>query len=149
MRPNFGDGLIRQSEHRNANSENILYTDRFSKAVSLLAGVDFRREAPRALNLDKADAAGVFIPDTSNNLTINFYSPFAALDGTVLHVLHYNAGYRLDQVTMDNQDLLRPDLLLQPSCNSQFAEGNVDLSAAAVDFVLAFGFTELRTGLST
>ena len=108
VRPNFGDGLIRQTEHRNVNSEDILYTDRFSKAVSLLAGVDFRREAPRALNLDKADAAGVFVPDTSNNLTINFYSPFAALDGTLLHVLHYNAGYRLDQVTMDNQDLLRP-----------------------------------------
>ena len=26
----------------------------------------------------------------------------------LLPVLHYNAGYRLDQVTMDNQDLLRP-----------------------------------------
>ncbi len=107
VRPNFGDGLIRQSEHRNVNSEDVLYTDRFSKALSLLAGVDLRREAPRDLNLDKADAAGVFIPDTSNNLTINFYSPFAALDGTLLHVLHYNAGYRLDQVAVDNQDLLR------------------------------------------
>jgi hypothetical protein len=110
VRPNFGDGLIRQSEHRNANSEDMLYTDRFSNAVSLLGGVDFRREAPRALNLDKADAAGVFIPDTSNNLTINFYSPFAALDGKLLHVFHYNAGYRLDEVTVDNQDLLRPSL---------------------------------------
>jgi hypothetical protein len=108
VRPNFGDGLIRQSEHRNVNSEDVLYTDRVNKGASLLAGVDFRREAPRALNLDKADAAGMFIPDTSNNLTINFYSLFAALDGTLLHVLHYNAGYRLDRVTMDNDDLLRP-----------------------------------------
>src|SRR2546427_10435846 len=108
VRPNFGDGLIRQSEHRNVNSEDVLYTDRLSKAASLLAGVDFRREAPRGLNLDKLDSAGVFIPDTSNNLTINFYSPFVALDGTVFHVLHYNAGYRLDRVTMDNEDLLRP-----------------------------------------
>jgi hypothetical protein len=108
VRPNFGDGLIRQSEHRNVNSEDVLYTDRFSKSVSLLAGFDQRREAPRDLNLDKFDeAAGVFVPDTSNNLTLNFYSPFVALDGTVFHVLHYNAGYRLDQVTMDNQDLLR------------------------------------------
>ena len=108
VRPNFGDGLIRQSEHRNVNSEDVLYADRFNKAASLLAGVDLRREAPRALNLDKADPSGVFVPDTSNNLTINFYSPFAALDGTVFHSLHYNAGYRLDQVTVDNQDLLRP-----------------------------------------
>ncbi len=55
VRPNFGNALIRQSEHRNVNSEDVLYTDRFSKAAFLLAGVDFRREAPRALNLDKAD----------------------------------------------------------------------------------------------
>ena len=52
VRPNFGDGLIRQSEHRNVNSEDVLYTDRFSKAVSLLAGFDQRREAPRDLNQD-------------------------------------------------------------------------------------------------
>jgi hypothetical protein len=110
VRPNFGDGLIRQSEHRNVNSEDVLYTNRVSKAASLLAGMDFRREAPRALNLDKANDAGVFVPDTSNNLTINFYSPFVALDGTVFHVLHYNAGYRLDRVTVDNQDLLKPSL---------------------------------------
>lgn len=109
VRPNFGDGLIRQSEHRNANSENILYSDRFTDAVSLLAGTDFRREAPRDLNLDHFDeAAGVFTQRTSNNLTINFYSPFAALDGTLLHVLHYDAGYRFDQVAVDNQDLLTP-----------------------------------------
>ena len=109
VRPNFGDGLIRQSEHRNVNSEDVLYTDRFNSAVSLLAGVDLRREAPRALNLDKANDAGVFIPDTSNNLTINFYSPFAALDGKLMSFLHYNAGYRVDRVTVDNQDLLRAD----------------------------------------
>ncbi len=108
VRPNFGDGLIRQSEHRNVNSEDVLYTNRFSKAASLLAGTDFRREAPRALNLEKANDAGVFVPNTSNNLTINFYSPFVALDGMVFHVLHYNAGYRLDRVTVGNQDLLRP-----------------------------------------
>jgi Carboxypeptidase regulatory-like domain len=111
VRPNFGDGLIRQSEHRNVNSEDALYTDRYSNALSLLAGFDHRREAPRALNLDKANDAGVLVPDTSNNVTINFYSPFAALDGTVLrNVIHYNAGYRVDRVAMENDDLLRPGL---------------------------------------
>jgi len=110
VRPNFGDGLIRQSEHRNVNSEDVLYTDRFNKSVTLLAGVDLRREAPRALNLDKANPDSVFVPDTSNNLTINFYSPFVALDGKLLSFLHYNAGYRMDQVNVDNQDLLRPGL---------------------------------------
>jgi len=125
VRPNFGDGLIRQSEHRNVNSEDVLYTDSFSKSIALLAGVDFRREAPRALNLDKADAAGVFVPDTSNNLTINFYSPFASLDGTLFHIFHYNAGYRLDQVTMDNQDLLRPDLSFNRSATISSPKGTL------------------------
>lgn len=109
VRPNFGDGLIRQSEQRASNAEDVLYTERYSKALSLLAGVDVRREAPRGLNLDRADAAGVFQPVTSNNLTMNFYSPYAAVDGTVLRVLHYNAGYRVDEVTVDNQDLYRPE----------------------------------------
>lgn len=110
VRPNFGDGLIRQSEHRNVNGEDVLFTDHFSNAVSLLAGVDFRRDAPRGLNLDKADASGVFIPQTSNNITMNFYSPFASLDGTLLPVLHYNVGYRFDEFNVDNRDLLRPEL---------------------------------------
>lgn len=107
VRPNFGDGLIRQSEHRTVNSEDVLYTARYSQAFSLLAGVDFRREAPRALDLDRANDAGVFQPVTANNITINFYSPYVAADGTVLKFFHYNIGYRGDQVSMDNQDLYR------------------------------------------
>ncbi len=109
VRPNFGDGLIRQSEHRNAHSENVIYTSRFNNAFSLLAGADLRREAPRDLNLDHfEETAGIFTPRTSNNLTINFYSPFAALDGAIFHVFRYDAGYRLDQVKVNNQDLLNP-----------------------------------------
>jgi carboxypeptidase family protein len=108
VRPNFGDGWIRQSEHRNVNAEDVLYAERYSKAFSLLAGVDFRREAPRALDLDRANDAGIFQPVTGNNITINFYSPYVAADGTVLRFLHYNVGYRADEVTVNNQDLYRP-----------------------------------------
>ncbi len=115
VRPNFGDGLIRQSEHRNVNSGDVLYTNRWSSALTVLAGMDMRREAPRALNLDKADEAGLFQPVTSNNLTINFYSPFAALDGTLAHAVHYNLGYRFDEVHVDNQDLLRSNDSFQRS----------------------------------
>lgn len=125
VRPNFGDGLIRQSEHRNVFSEDVLYTDRYSNAVSLLAGFDQRREAPRDLNLDKADASGAFQPDTSNNLTISFYSPFAALDGTLIHVLHYNAGYRLDQVAVENQELLRPSFSFNRSATIRSPKGTL------------------------
>lgn len=110
VRPNFGDGWIRQSEHRNVNSEDVLYAEQYSRAFSLLAGVNLRREAPRALDLDRADAAGGFQPVTANNVTINFYSPYVAADGTLGRYLHYNVGYRHDQVTMDNQDLYRPGL---------------------------------------
>lgn len=117
VRPNFGGGLIRQSEHRNANSEDILYTERFPSSISLLAGINFRREAPRGLNLDKANDAGVFLPDTSNNLTINFYSPFVLVDGGIRHLLHYNVGYRMDRVTMANQDILRSDYSFNRDAN--------------------------------
>jgi hypothetical protein len=109
VRPNFGDGWIRQSEHRNATSEDALYSERYSRAFSLLAGVNFRTEAPRALDLDRADDQGRFQPVTANNLTINFYSPYVAADGA-LGFLHYNVGYRGDYVTMNNQDLYRPSL---------------------------------------
>ncbi|HLN02826.1 MAG TPA: carboxypeptidase-like regulatory domain-containing protein [Bryobacteraceae bacterium] len=107
VRPNFGDGLIWQSEHRNVNSEDMLYSHSFSEAFSIMAGVDLRREAPRDLDLDRADAAGVFQPVTANNITINFYSPYVAADGTLLRFLHYNIGYRSDEVGMGNQDLMR------------------------------------------
>jgi hypothetical protein len=110
VRPNFGSGLIRQSEHRNANAEDVLYTENFSKTFSLLAGADFRREAPRALALDHITDNNILQPVTDNNLTINFYSPFLAVDGTILRWLHYNAGYRRDEITVDNQDIYRSDL---------------------------------------
>ncbi|HEY0758603.1 MAG TPA: TonB-dependent receptor [Acidisarcina sp.] len=102
-----GTGLIRQSEHRNASGEDVLYAENYSSKLSLLAGADLRREAPSALDLDRADDAGRFFPVTANNLVINFYSPFVAADGTLMSFLHYNLGYRRDQVTVDNQDIYR------------------------------------------
>lgn len=155
VRPNFGDGLIRQGEHRNVNSEDVLYADTSRKSAAFLMGADFRREAPRALNLDKADASGVFIPDTSNNLTIDFYSPFAALDGTLFHVFHYNAGYRLDQVTVDNRDLLRPSLSFDRSATISSPKGTLTflpprsaplLPTIAVSYGQAFHVDDPRIG---
>ena len=109
VRPNFGDGWIRQSEHRNVNSEDVLYAENFNKAFSLMAGANIRREAPRALALDRAeDGSSAFQPVTSNNITMNFYSPFAAVDGTLLRYLHYNLGYRRDEVNINNQDIYKP-----------------------------------------
>jgi hypothetical protein len=125
VRPNFGDGLIRQSEQRNVNSEDILYADSFSKSFSLLAGMNFRREAPRALALDHITTDNVLQPVTNNNLTLNFYSPFVAADGTVLHVLHYNVGYRGDEVNFDNQDLYRPGFSFSRHANINSPKGTI------------------------
>jgi len=127
VRPNFGDGLIRQSEHRNANSEDILYGDSFSKSFSLLAGVNFRREAPRALALDHITDNNILQPDTNSNLTLNFYSPFIATDGTILRVLHYNLGYRRDEVSIDNEDLYRPALSFSRHASINSPKGTISL----------------------
>ena len=125
VRPNFGDGLIRQSEHRNVNSEDILYSESYSRAFSLLAGVNFRREAPRALDLDRADTSGVFQPVTANNITINFYSPFVAADGALTRFLHYNIGYRADEVSLNNQDLYRPTFSFTRSAYINSPKGTI------------------------
>ncbi len=127
VRPNFGDGWIRQTESRNVNSENILYADRFNKHFSLLAGVDFRREAPRGLNLDRAEEGNAFLPVTSNNLTINFYSPFVSADGSLSRYLHYNLGIRRDEVDFKNQDLYRPDFSFQRRQGVSSPKGTVTL----------------------
>jgi hypothetical protein len=127
VRPNFGDGLIRQSEHRNVNSEDVLYSDSLSKSFSLLAGVNFRREAPRALALDHITGDNLLQPATDNNLTMSFYSPFVSADGTILRVLHYNVGYRRDQVSVDNQDLYRPNLSFLRHASINSPKGTITL----------------------
>ena len=127
VRPNFGDWLIRQSEHRNANSEDVLYADSFSKSFSLLTGMNIRREAPRALDLDHITSGNILQPVTANNLTLNFYSPFISVDGTVLRSLHYNLGYRRDQVNVDDQDLYRPDLSFSRSAGVNSPKGTITL----------------------
>jgi hypothetical protein len=136
VRPNFGDGLIRQSEHRNVNSEDVLYAENFNKDFSLLAGVNFRREAPRALDLDKADNAGVFEPVTANNITLNFYSSYVAADGTLMNFLHYNVGYRHDEVNFDNQDIYRPGFSFSRRASINSPKGTITLlSPPAVSFL--------------
>ena len=108
VRPNFGDGLLRQTEVRTATAQTVSYFERFTKSMAFLSGFEFRREAPRGLNLYKEDDNGVLQPTTSNDLTINFYSPYASLDGTVGKHLHYNLGLRHDEVDFNNRDRLNP-----------------------------------------
>ena len=127
VRPNFGDGLLRQSEHRNVNSEDVLYAERYNSRFSLLAGANFRRERPSALDLDRADERGVFQPVTANNLLLNFYSPFVSADGTFFRFLHYNAGFRRDEISFDNQDLYRPELSFRRHASVNSPKGTLSL----------------------
>ncbi|MGB8323206.1 MAG: carboxypeptidase-like regulatory domain-containing protein [Candidatus Acidiferrum sp.] len=108
LRSNFGDGLIQQSESRNVVGGEATYIQSVRPWISLLAGVDLRRDAPRNLDLDRLDNNGNFAPVTGNNLTISFVEPFISLDGTANKYLHYDVGMRQEEVWMNNQDVLNP-----------------------------------------
>ena len=108
LRSNFGDGLIQQSETRNVVGGEGTYIQSVRPWISVLAGVDIRRDAPRNLDLKRIDNNGVFQPVTSNNLTLSFVEPFVSLDGTASKHLHYDVGVRQEEVWMDNQDIINP-----------------------------------------
>jgi hypothetical protein len=103
---NFGDGLIRQSEFRTEAGANTTYIHKFNRHLSILTGMDYLREAPRRDDLDRYDPA--FQKVTANNITLNLVTPFVAIDGDLLPWMHYNLGWRRDQIDVDNQDLLTP-----------------------------------------
>jgi hypothetical protein len=109
LRSNFGDGLIQQSETRNVVGSEVTYIQNACPRMAVLAGVDLRRDAPRNLDLKQLDeATGTFQPITSNNLTVLFVEPFVSLDGTLSKYVHYDLGFRQEEVWMDNQDLENP-----------------------------------------
>jgi len=110
VRPNFGDGWIRQTETRTANGESALYSNRIAPSVSILVGLDHRRDSPHDLFLYKFDEQRqAFQPATGNNLNINFLTPYASIDGALARYFHYNLGMRYDDVFFDNRDLLLPE----------------------------------------
>ena len=45
---------------------------------------------------------------TANDITLNFVTPFVAIDGNIVPWLRYNLGWRRDQIGFDNTDLLNP-----------------------------------------
>jgi hypothetical protein len=51
---------------------------------------------------------GAFQKVTSNNVTLNFLSSYVSLDGWITSWLHYDAGWRRDQIDFSNTDLLQP-----------------------------------------
>ena len=108
LRSNFGEGLIQQSETRNIFGGESNYIQSIRPWLSLLAGVDLRRDAPHNLELKHLDDQGFFQPVTSNNLTLSFVEPFLSFDGVMGKYFHYDLGLRQEAVWMDNQDLINP-----------------------------------------
>ena len=111
---NFGDGLIRQSEFRTVEGGTTAYTGRITDSLSLLAGVDYQRDAPRRLDLDHYESAdtayyGPFRKVTANNVTIADTAPYVALNGSLTRYLRYYVGWRRDEIQFDNVDLMNPD----------------------------------------
>jgi hypothetical protein len=110
---NFGDGLIRQSEFRTAAGGQTTYIKKLSESLSILAGLDYSREAPRRLDLDhyaSPDPAtyGPFQKITANDVTLNLLSPYISLNGRVTSWLRFNLGWRRDEIGFQNTDLLAP-----------------------------------------
>jgi hypothetical protein len=110
---NFGDGLIRQSEFRTVGGGNATYIRKVNQWLSIMAGADYFREAPRRLDLDQYESTdpaiyGAFQKITANNVTMNFVTPYIAIEGRLAPWLHFNLGWRRDQIDFQNTDLLAP-----------------------------------------
>lgn len=104
LKSNFGDGLIRQSEFRTVGDANATWNYSLRANLMLLAGADFRRDAPRNLDLAKADHNGNFHLATSNDLTITSAAPFVAVNANLSPWIQVYAGVRHDQISFDNAD---------------------------------------------
>jgi hypothetical protein len=113
----FGDGLIRQSEFRTVAGGNATYASKFGDFLSLLAGVDYQRDAPRRDDLDHYNFFaptnpgyyGAFQRVTANNITIGAVSPYVAVEGKLAKDFHYYLGWRRDEIDFRNEDLLVPE----------------------------------------
>jgi hypothetical protein len=112
----FGLGLIRQTEFRTVAGASGAYVSRISKAFTLLAGTDYEREAPRRDDLDHYNffnpAApnfyGQFVKIDGNNVTISPATPYVAAQGELGSHVNYYAGWRRDEIFIDNRNLIVP-----------------------------------------
>jgi len=113
----FGQGLIRQSEFRTVAGGSGDYVNKIAESLSVLAGFDYEREAPRRDDLDQysyfnaGDPGyyGPFTPKTSNNVTIGSLTPYLAAEGVVAQHFRYYLGWRRDEIDFNNDDLLKPE----------------------------------------
>ncbi len=143
---NFGLGLIAQSEFRTVGGGNATYTRKFGRRLEALAGMDYRRDAPRALDLAKADAEGRLQLATSNDLTVTDYGPFAALEGDLGHSFHAYAGARRDAIQFRRHRQAETGKLVHPNPRCVEPQGNTHLGPGARGRSAA-AFYQLRQGI--
>lgn len=108
LQSNFGDGLIQQREARTVVGGEAAYLTRLGHGLSLLAGVDLRRDAPRNLDLKHLNDEGLFQLVTANNFTFDFAEPFASLAGSLSRYVRFNVGVRQEEIGIQNEDILAP-----------------------------------------
>lgn len=113
---NFGDGLIRQSEFRTVTGSNATYLKKFGKSLSVLAGLDYQRDALLRDDLDHYDffdpsqpnVYGPFQKVSANNITIGDVAPYIAVEGALARYFRFYLGWRRDEINFNNDDLLVP-----------------------------------------
>lgn len=159
---NFGDGLIRQSEFRTVAGGNGTYITRLTHSLSLMAGFDYQRDAPRRLDLDHYESTdpayyGPFQKITANNITLADTAPYIALDGSLARYFHYYLGWRRDEIQFNNIDRLSPqnsyDTLVgfnSPKATLSFVPADhAPLPSMAFSFGEAFYTNDPRIGIGT
>ncbi|MBB5057735.1 hypothetical protein HDF16_002441 [Granulicella aggregans] len=137
---NFGDGLIRQSEFRTVAGQSTSYANKFSDALSVLAGLDWEREAPRRDNLDHYDdytgqfVYGPFTKVDSSDVTITSVTPYGAVAGGLGSHFRYYGGWRRDQIDITNVDRINAGDSYQkwvgvnsPKATASFVPGDLRL----------------------
>jgi Carboxypeptidase regulatory-like domain len=111
----FGQGLISQSEFRTVAGGSANYVNKLAEYLSLLAGFDYEREAPRRDDLDHygffnpstPTFYGPFTPVDGNDVTIGSVTPYLAAEGGLAHFFSYYLGWRRDELSFGNDDLLQ------------------------------------------
>jgi hypothetical protein len=112
----FGLGLIRQSEFRTVTGGSTAYVNHLTNNFTLLAGLDYEREAPRRDDLDHYDffdstnpsTYGPFTKIMGANVTIAPITPNIAGQGGLGKHLRYYLGWRQDEVWINQQNLMTP-----------------------------------------
>jgi hypothetical protein len=147
---NFGDGLIRESEFRTGGGSSAEYIRKFSRRLSVLTGVEYLRDAPRRLDLDRYEP---FRKVTANDVTLDTISPYVSAAGNLTRWLRYDAGWRRDEIHFSNRDLLTPAnsfdrwvAVDSPKATLSFAREGSWLPGVAASFGQAFFTNDPRVG---